>query len=366
MADAKQRQMPVASGMTGERQTAGHMTSGIAILIISVMSLGVLAGFGIASWRNQTVPVEELDPTALPASLQTYDGMQIVVTSFETSSPVDLLLNGSGTVTGVAIQQGTMITDGMVVAWVDSSPVVAMTTSIPLYRDLGVGDSGPDVSALEQELITLGYFSEAVDGYFGFGLRDAIRAMKRDLQFVDTQDGSFSTQWYVWLPTAPFAVDRVGVVTGKGVEAGNVVATQEGKLSRVDFDLGADLASVGRPLSAELFGTVASIQDSSIKDPATLAELSKSSEYIHLSMMPEGLDGYTSRVRYQDPVQLLRVPPVALFSVNAKAACLASNGQTHSVVIVTSSLGGTLVDSQGWTPSTVDVGSALDGLQCPA
>jgi hypothetical protein len=52
---------------------------------------------------------------------------------------------------------------GKVLGTVSGVPIVAFMTTIPFYRDLSVGDRGPDVAALERSLVQAGVLNSADD-----------------------------------------------------------------------------------------------------------------------------------------------------------------------------------------------------------
>ncbi|WP_160158444.1 peptidoglycan-binding protein [Cellulomonas sp. SLBN-39] len=59
---------------------------------------------------------------------------------------------------------------------VDMRPVVVAAGQIPMYRDLGRGDQGPDVRQLQDLLIGSGYLIGPADGVFGGATERAVRA----------------------------------------------------------------------------------------------------------------------------------------------------------------------------------------------
>ena len=339
--------------------------AGVVLVVVVAAAVGVLAGVAVAGAARVNVTAGAQALTSVPASVQSYDGHRTVGASFDTSPDENLVVNRAGVVTAVGVASGQGITSGSVVLMVESQPVVALATSIPLYRDLSSGDSGPDVAALQAELITLGFLHGTADGRFGAGTRDAIVALKQSLGFPGGKDGTFALSWYAWLPSTPFIANTVDVRVGNRVDTGSAIVTQSGMLSRVVLDPGVDFTTGDHTWQADLFGLTVPTDGFSITDPESLALLSATSDYQHLSKVTGGLDGMTAVLHYDSSVALLRVPPAALFSIDGSRACLASSGDVRPVTIVYSSLSGTLVDASGWTPAAVDVGSALTGLRCP-
>ncbi|WP_417554401.1 peptidoglycan-binding protein [Microbacterium sp.] len=82
-------------------------------------------------------------------------------------------------VTESSLVPGTTVKAGTVLVRVNGHPVFALASTFPFYRDLGVGDSGPDVTALQRNLISLGLLSKA-DGEFGSGTARAVGTLFRN------------------------------------------------------------------------------------------------------------------------------------------------------------------------------------------
>ncbi|WP_390228794.1 peptidoglycan-binding protein [Gryllotalpicola reticulitermitis] len=84
--------------------------------------------------------------------------------------------DGLAVVTGTPTTTGATVTAAQVVLEINGRPVIALPGSFRFYRDLRVGDSGPDVRQLQAALRDAG-FSVAIDGRFGPGTEQAVRAL---------------------------------------------------------------------------------------------------------------------------------------------------------------------------------------------
>jgi peptidoglycan hydrolase-like protein with peptidoglycan-binding domain len=82
-------------------------------------------------------------------------------------------------VTGHPLEAGATLHDGDQLTEVNGRPVFALTSKFRFYRDMGTGDSGPDVIALQATLAHRGY-EVNVDGVFGDLTGQAVRAWYRD------------------------------------------------------------------------------------------------------------------------------------------------------------------------------------------
>lgn len=77
-------------------------------------------------------------------------------------------------VTAHPVNKGMTVTTGQVLTEVNGRPVFVVQSAFPFYRDVGVGDQGPDVASLQETLQSLGY-SLDIDGSFGAQTEIAVR-----------------------------------------------------------------------------------------------------------------------------------------------------------------------------------------------
>jgi peptidoglycan hydrolase-like protein with peptidoglycan-binding domain len=76
-------------------------------------------------------------------------------------------------VTNSPLSPGASLAAGELVASVNGAPVFAIASPFPFYRDLGVGDTGPDVRELQDTLARVGLLS-TLDGEFGLVTAQAV------------------------------------------------------------------------------------------------------------------------------------------------------------------------------------------------
>jgi peptidoglycan hydrolase-like protein with peptidoglycan-binding domain len=71
------------------------------------------------------------------------------------------------TLTRLPVRPGDRVRPGHVIAEIDGRPVILLRGTLPAYRDLHVGDHGPDVGQLQRALQSLGYADFDPRGSFG-------------------------------------------------------------------------------------------------------------------------------------------------------------------------------------------------------
>jgi HlyD family secretion protein len=75
---------------------------------------------------------------------------------------------------------GARVANGTLLSQVAGRPVFAMAGATPMYRDLAVGDRGPDVTQFQDDLALLGFPSYDSPGVFGWSTLRAAQAFYRD------------------------------------------------------------------------------------------------------------------------------------------------------------------------------------------
>ncbi len=89
--------------------------------------------------------------------------------------------------TKVLARAGDSIRAGQVMVEVDGRPVFALPGAFPAYRDLTVGDVGPDVRQLQQALHTVGYQVWDTAGTFGASTEAAARLLYERIGYPPPQ-----------------------------------------------------------------------------------------------------------------------------------------------------------------------------------
>jgi multidrug efflux pump subunit AcrA (membrane-fusion protein) len=87
------------------------------------------------------------------------------------------------TVTRLPVKAGDRVRPGRIVAEIDGRPILLLRGRLPAYRNLHVGDHGPDVMQLQRALESLGYTSFDPPGDFGQSTALALLLFYRHLGY---------------------------------------------------------------------------------------------------------------------------------------------------------------------------------------
>ncbi len=86
-------------------------------------------------------------------------------------------------ITKMPAKRGSKLSPGQVAAEIDGRPVLLLRGKLPAYRDLRLGDTGPDVTELQSALTGLGYSDFDPPGFFGGSTELAVQLLYQHLGY---------------------------------------------------------------------------------------------------------------------------------------------------------------------------------------
>jgi peptidoglycan hydrolase-like protein with peptidoglycan-binding domain len=142
-----------------------------------------------------------------------------VYASAPSSSSASASAGGSGTAVYISkldVTAGDTIANGEELAEIDGQPLFALTGTVPAWRDLTPGESGPDVAELQKALASLGYYDDGdTPGYFGSATEYAVSLYYEHLGYTPPSSGGVPAADVVFLPALPATVVAVNGTTGE-------------------------------------------------------------------------------------------------------------------------------------------------------
>lgn len=335
--------------------------SAIALGGVTIAALGVAAGLVLAPPRAPAELAAASAEQTVATSTQQFDDKRTVPVTLHVSESTILRTAATGVVTEVTLGAAGELTSGTAPFDVNSEPVIALHTGVPIYRDLTAGDRGIDVTALQSELVRLGYTVD-VNGRFGPRTTAAVKALQKR-EGMSKPSGSVALAQIVWLPAATVTPETWTATLGSAIDETGELGTVPAALTAVSVaSPPAGLVPGERVL--ELLGQTTKLDaNNASTDPAFLAAVMASAEYrsIRQSDTP---DEATASIALTTPLTTIRVPPAAVFAVDGAQACIQVDGTAVPVTIVGSGLGASLVTLEGEPPTEVDLGSAITASAC--
>lgn len=350
------RPRPAGSGAA----RAGALALAAAVLLAG----GVTAGMALAPESEPQSVRSATPPAAVPVSRQVFDDARRVKVTPVVAEEGSLQVTDTGKVTRSQCAPGAVIESGSSPVTVDDRPVLALATSIPLWRDLAPTAKGDDVEALQVELARLGY-RVSTDGTYGKATKAAVTALFKAAGVVKPT-GDLPAASVLWLPAASVTVKACEVPVGSATSA-EAFATTAGTL--VSLGLADTLTTVTPGDRVLRLGEASAPvgEGGVVTDPAFLEAVRGSAEFAGWQRT-EGSEPLTLEYVLAVPLDVSVVPPGALFALSGSAGCVSADGTPHPVTVVASSLGQTLVTFDGLdaasAPTEVELTSQEAGQTC--
>lgn len=272
-----------------------------------------------------------------------------------------VLVGRGGTVTSQQCEIASQLSSGDVPLSIDSTPVAALHTEYPLWRDLTPGLKGSDVTAVQNELTRLGY-NAGTSAKMDPKTIAAVKSFFADRGYVKP-DGTLSRSTIIWLPTQSVAIGSCKVTTASTVEAGDAFIAAGARLIAMEPAQPPD-GFVPGPRIVTSAGLSAPVgDDGRVTDPAFLAAVAGSPTFIGLLNSTEEKTAPQITLGYvlSTPLDTAGIPAGTLFGVTESAGCVSEAGVVHPVTIVSSMLGSTYVTfDDGAAPRSLDLITAAD------
>jgi peptidoglycan hydrolase-like protein with peptidoglycan-binding domain len=333
------------------------------LALIVAASAGVIGGVVLTPDRAPDPLRPAAAITSAPVLEQTFEDERTIPIALAVSEDTPLFANTEGKVTAVHASAGTPIASGSSPVSIDGVPVLALSTSVPLYRDLANGNSGPDVLALQDELRRLGYEVDST-GNYGSATSAAVRDLKLAAGMSDP-DGRLPLAVTLWLPAETVTPGEWTALLDTRVTTGGSYGSLPGQLTALTATTPDTLAPGVRTLT--LWGTETVLpENGQVNDAGFLSALSATPDYAVVLASGEQ-ESLTATIRLETPVQALKVPPTALFDIEGTSACIQADGAALPVSVVGSGLGASLVtiDTPGIpTPTAVAIGEFITATEC--
>lgn len=321
----------------------GNFVPIAAIAVLVLVSLGFALGllFAPTEAPPSVASSAESVTSVTPSSIDFFDTRSATV-DITIGASQALKSPGGGMLTGFECREGMEISSGVAPFAINGEPVVGLSTAVPLWRDIHIGDEGPDVLALQSELSRLGQVL-AVDGYWGWDSAKAFSDFMTTRGVAQKTNDPVSTTSIAWLPAPSVTTESCEVGVGTAVNAGTPLAKLPVSITSAQVRPIADVAPGERVL---LVGSesVKVPPDGSIVDVAALRAILLSDEYLD-AKAGNTPNSVSFDYSLATPIAVQAVPPSSVFDPSGSVACVLDDLGVTRVRVVASELGQTLVVS---------------------
>jgi peptidoglycan hydrolase-like protein with peptidoglycan-binding domain len=330
-------------------------------LLVGIVALaaGALAGLRLADYPTPETLAPSEGPSTVAVEPRVFDDPRTASVLPITSEEVALASPAEGMVRTTECHVGEPISSGDVVAVVDNRPLVALALQSPPWRDLEVGDKGEDVKDLQGALVALGY-EAPVTGAYDWEMGRAVAKVWGKLGGPANQT-AFPASQVLWLPQESVTPSECGAVVGHRIAVGDPLVRSGGSVEALRVTLPGDRYPGARVASFDSLSVPVG-EDGVIDDAGFVAAFVGSPEFVAAQEASDWRN-LVAQTSLADPIDVVAVPPSALYTVNGATACVLDSGTALPVEIVASELGQTMV-SGGVLPNRVELSPVPEANPC--
>lgn len=342
-----------------KRETTGK-TPWRLLLIVAVvaLSVGAFVGFLISPLKTPGITQEDDTAKELSTPATKFLSPNQVPAQATLSASGDLHTQASGILTGYACSPGAVIKSGTSFLSIDESPILALHTEVPLWRDLEPGMKGSDVRALQTELTRLGYRCAVTGTWQG----NTTAAVKKLWQTAGVKQlDTLALNRVIWLPGTEVGIKTCTAQLGTTLNPDTSVATINDVLAQLQVKVESGDARVA--IAGDVKVDIP--EDGSITDAAFLTAYSATTNYLVWSQNPDERP-LNVQTQLKTPLSAIIVPPSALYNIKGQQACVASGEKAFAVKIIDSEFGKTTVTGKNdaTLPKSVRVKPGKDAPPC--
>lgn len=337
-----------------------------AFVLVAMACLGAGAAVGVLAARSGA-PTSLVNPptaTTIGIALRSFDDSRPVRLTLQQEPGAPLSTQRQGVVTASSCSVGGTIKSGEIPWSVAGVGLLALHTTVPFYRNLKIGDAGPDVTGLKGELHRLDPATTAT----GDLSQADLAAMNRLL----TAHGSppvgseVKTDRTIWLPQQTVRIASCPGAIGATVSGPLATTAPTVTAATLDQPPSGLLVEGKRVLMVDgnvfnLDGTVPQIEN-----PDALAKLLATSTGAAAAATVNSSTPVPLQASYAlaSPIQAATVPASAVLGAAGATCIIDAAGRTHPVRVVNSQLGRSIVQFTAEpVPAAVTVSPSQDA-QC--
>jgi peptidoglycan hydrolase-like protein with peptidoglycan-binding domain len=202
-----------------------------ALILVGAAVAVTAAGFGGTDSSTGATP--NLPPGTTPVTKATLVQTESVNGTLGYGDETALASRGHGTLTWLP-SAGSTVQRGQTVYTADNVAYTLWYGTLPFYRSLKSGDTGPDVKELEQNLKALGYTGFTVDETYNSSTATAVKKWQKATGL--TQTGTFDNTSVVLAPAA-FRVATIKAALGDPAGGALLTWTGTGRVVTVPLDV---------------------------------------------------------------------------------------------------------------------------------
>lgn len=339
-----------------------RLRSAWVLIAVMMLSVGLAAGFVISAARTPDSLVQPVGPSTFPIEVTDFNDAQPVELGLVQQPAREVVAQRAGIVTRSVCPDASALVSGESPWSIDGTPVLALATKSPLYRDIKNGDTGADVAALQDELMKLGYELEASDRVDA----DTVTAWKKAQEEVGlTSSDRLAIADTLWLPQSETAIETCTALLGNGVQEDSPLASTSPTVIALELDTVPTVRVPGQRQLVVGEERVEVSPEGKVTDAETIQRLLETPSGVAAIATSDSETQVTLPADYvlATPVTAATIPASAV--VSGSPSCVVdSDGASLTVDIVGSSLARSIVSFAGGSPPEKVQVSPPEGATC--
>ena len=167
--------------------------AGVAIGAVTMSAIGLVASGIVESPLQVAARTAPPAPSVLTATVRRQVLRSTIVFRGRVTAGKSVAVSATAPyaaiiVTKLAVRAGRRVRPGQLLAEIDGRPIFVLRGTLPAYRDLHEGDTGPDVAQLQRALERLGYADFDAPGRFGESTELAVTLFYQHLGYAAPAD----------------------------------------------------------------------------------------------------------------------------------------------------------------------------------
>lgn len=306
----------------------------LALAVLALVGLGAAIGLVLAPKQVPAPLMLPLAADAAPVVVQNFSDDHDVQLRVVYAPALEIHALKAGRITAWRCAVGGAWTSGTAPVEVDGSRLVALATRVPPWRDLGSGDRGTDVLAIQSEFKRLGLRQSASGKVDSQTLSNWAQ-----LAGVQRRPTAIPMASLIWLPSTRTRISACHGQLGALSDPSQSLATEEALVESASIASQPPNAVAGlRQIVSD--GVVAPVdQHGAVVGVVLLQELAATPNF-RQALLSNGQLQPTATWQLRRGIAVAPVPPGAVVGLGTHHSCVVGDDGRQAPVVVVSSLAG--------------------------
>lgn len=322
------------------------------ILLIVAVSFGAVGSLLALTNKTPEALEQATEPSSIPLAKQQYFDEQEISLRVTPGEVLSVRSSRAGKLTVASCDVRVPLVSGKTNFSVDGIPLINLSTTVPLWRDISVGNEGIDVDALRKALTDLGY-EMSTSTQLTWSDVSAVNELLKASNGIPHDEIHVSD--FVWIPATESYVQSCTASLAEDIESGAELATYTAAPSVSMGQIPKNIEPGDRVLDVD--GALIKVTDGNLIGPEDQANILTSASYVAAraqSTSPTDPITLQAKWRLSVPIDAVTVPPSAIRISSANLGCVSAKGSHVPLRVLSSKLGASIVLFESDPPASIE------------